>query len=356
MKLKAYFGSVLIGLALGATAQAQDYIPVLQYHHVSETSPKSTSVTPEQFTEHMDYLKSANFQVIDLRMALDDLKAGKPLPEKAVAITFDDAYRNIYQFGFPILKERDFPFTVFINTEPVQRKSRSFLTWEQMKEMQGFGGVFANHTISHPYMLRKNEAESDVEWLARMRNEVDTVEILLEDNLGSSPKMLAYPYGESNSQIHEMLKEQGIIAFGQQSGVVSAESDYLNLPRFPASGAYAKLATLKTKLNSKPMPLVSQESSSFYAGDLPVSLTLKFKEGKYRLKDFVCYVSGQGKASLDWVSDTEVIATASKAFRVGRGRINCTMPDNTGRQYHWYSHVWIRPGVDQGYILEKSEN
>lgn len=213
MKLKAYFGSVLIVLALLATtAQAQDYLAVLQYHHVSDTSPKSTSVTPEQFTEHMDYLQSAHFQVIDLRTALDDLKAGKPLPEKAVAITFDDAYRNIYQFGFPILKERDFPFTVFINTEPVQRKSRSFLSWEQMKEMQGFGGVFANHTISHPYMLRKNEAESDVEWLTRMRTEVDTVEALLENYLDFSPKMLAYPYGESNRQIREMLEEQGMIA------------------------------------------------------------------------------------------------------------------------------------------------
>ncbi|NLQ18067.1 polysaccharide deacetylase family protein [Marinomonas sp. M1K-6] len=347
--------SLLLGaLSASMALQAQDYLPILQYHHVSESSPKSTSVTPAQFTEHMDYLVSAGFQVVDLKSALDDLKANKALPEKAVAITFDDAYRNIYQAGFPILKARDFPFTVFINTYPVERKSRSFLTWEQMQEMQAAGGVFANHTINHPYMLRKEAGETDEVWFARMVQEVDTVEALLIKHLGESPKMLAYPYGESDRQIRTMMKDRGIMAFGQQSGVVSADSDFENLPRFPASGVYANLSTLKTKLNAKPMPLLKEKNGGDYAGDQPVSVRLTFKEGKYRFKDLACYVAGQGKAKLDWVSDTEVVAMAEKPFNVGRGRINCTMPDNTGAQYYWYSHVWIRSSPDQGYVSEKS--
>ncbi|MBD5771247.1 polysaccharide deacetylase family protein [Marinomonas colpomeniae] len=354
MLLKVRCGIVIGVLSASMMSQAQDYLPVLQYHHVSATSPKSTSVTPEQFTEHMDYLKTAGFQVVDLRSALDDLKDNIALPEKAVAITFDDAYRNIYKAGFPILKERSFPFTIFINTEPVERQSRSFLTWDQMKEMKASGGAFANHTISHPYMLRKNEGESDSAWLGRMTNEVDTVEGLLVEKLGSSPKMMAYPYGESNITIRNMMKEKGLMAFGQQSGVVSADSDFENLPRFPASGAYAKLSTLKTKLNSKPMPIASIKTGGDFATDKPVSLNLTFKQGKYRLKDLVCYVSGQGKAELDWLSDSEVVATASRPFDIGRGRINCTMPDNSGRQYYWYSNVWIRSEANEGYISEKS--
>ncbi|MGO2355983.1 MAG: polysaccharide deacetylase family protein [Marinomonas foliarum] len=354
MLSKARYSVVIAALSASTMLQAQDYLPVLQYHHVSASSPKSTSVTPEQFTEHMDYLKNAGFQVVDLRSALDDLKANKALPEKAVAISFDDAYRNIYQAGFPVLKERNFPFTVFINTEPVERKSRSFLTWEQMKEMEKSGGVFANHTISHPYMLRKEKGETDDAWMSRMTNEVDTVEGLLVKYLGSSPKMLAYPYGESNGQIRSMMKERGIMAFGQQSGVVSADSDFENLPRFPASGAYAKLSTLKTKLNAKPMPLLSEKAGGDYATDQPVSISLTFKEGKYRFKDLACYVSGQGKATLEWLSETEVLASAPKPFGVGRGRINCTMPDNSGQHYYWYSNVWIRSSADQGYVSEKS--
>ena len=354
MLLKVRCGIVIGILSTVTVANAQDYLPILQYHHVSSTAPKSTSVTPAQFTEHMDYLKNTGFQVVDLRSALEDLKANVALPEKAVAITFDDAYRNIYKAGFPILKERGFPFTVFINTEPVERQSRSFLTWEQMKDMQAFGGTFANHTISHPYMLRKNEGEMDHAWLTRIANEVDTVESLLVKNLDYSPKMIAYPYGESNSVLRNMMKEKGIMAFGQQSGVVSVDSDFENLPRFPASGAYSKLSTLKTKLHSRPMPISSVKTGGDFATDKPVVVNLTFKQGEYRLKDLICYVSGQGKAELDWISDSEVIATASKPFGVGRGRINCTMPDNSGQQYYWYSNVWIRSGVDQGYISEKS--
>jgi len=52
----------------------------------------------------------------------------------------------------------------------------------------------------------------------------------------------------------------------------------------------------------------------------PVSIRFNVKDGKYRLKDLVCYVAGQGKASLDWFR--KKIATASKCLsRLRRGRI-----------------------------------
>lgn len=346
---------VLIGaMVMSVNVSAQDFLPILQYHHVGNNTPASTSVTPAQFIEQMDYLKTAGFKVVDLKKALEKLKRHEGLPAKAVAITFDDAYRDIYLDGFPILKERQFPFTVFINTQPIKQKNRHFLTWEQIKEMELSGGVFANHTISHPYMLRKIDGETDDQWLDRMNIEVDKVESELNSQLGHSPKMLAYPYGESNITIRTMMKEKGIMAFGQQSGVVSAESDFEDLPRFPASGRFANLSTLKLKLASRPMPLVSENSGGDFATDKPVSIRLTFKSGKYRLKDLACYVSGQGKASLSWPEKNEVIITAPQAFGVGRGRINCTMPDYEANHYYWYSNVWIRPGADQGYIVEKA--
>ena len=346
--------AALVGaMMVSVSASAQDYLPILQYHHVSKTTPASTSLTPAQFTEHMDYLKSAGFQVVDLKDALEKLKKHQSLPDKAVAITFDDSYRDIYLGGFPILKERGFPFTVFLNTKPIGR-NHHFLTWEDIKEMEKSGGVFANHTINHPYMLRKEEGETNAQWLARMTNEVDTVETVLKEQLGHSPKMLAYPYGESSDVIRAMIKDRGIMAFGQQSGVVSADSNFEDLPRFPASGRFAKLSTLKVKLASMPMPLLDEKVDGDFATDQPVSLRLTFKPGKYRLKDLTCYVSGQGKASLNWLEKNEVVVTAPKAFGVGRGRINCTMPDQSAKHYYWYSKVWIRPGDDQGYVIGKS--
>ncbi|WP_082856569.1 polysaccharide deacetylase family protein [Marinomonas atlantica] len=352
MTFKKSLISCAVFLFSGA-ALSQDYLPILQYHHVDASTPRSTSVSPAEFREHMDYLKEAGFQVLDLAQALTNIRKGVVLPDKAVAITFDDAYRNIYQNGFPVLKQHEFPFTVFINTGPIENKHRSFLTWEQMREMEKYGGVFANHTVNHPYMLRLEAGESTAQWRQRMTEEVNTVERLLIEKLGHSPKMLVYPYGESNQEIREQVAQQGMIAFGQQSGVVNKDSDFTNLPRFPAAGKYAKLSTLKTKLNAQPMPLVSYQDGGDFASSNPVSMTLNFKEGNYRLKELSCYVSGQGKASLTWQDETTLTVMAKSAFPIGRGRINCTMPDKTGRHYYWFSNVWIRAAADQSYVTEK---
>ncbi|MFT2112131.1 polysaccharide deacetylase family protein [Marinomonas sp. 2405UD68-3] len=354
-KLKLCIG---LGGAMLSSVHAfaeQHHLPILQYHHVGDSLPFTTSVTPEQFQEHLDYLSDSGFQVVDLASGLDKLKAGKGLPDKAVAITFDDAYKNIYINGYPRLKEKQFPFTVFINTDPIVRKNPNFLTWDHMREMKQYGGVFANHTISHPYMMRKQAEETFDVWFDRIKQEVMQVEDLLIQKLGGSPQMLAYPYGESNSYIRSFLKEKGIVGFGQQSGVVNIDSDFTNLPRFPASGAYAAVSTLKTKLSSLPMPLKDIEKEGDFAGDSAVSMVLTFKEGRYRLRDLTCYVSGQGKAQLNWLDKRRVEVTAAKPFSYGRGRINCTMPDYKTANFHWFSNVWVKPRAEEGYVEEKSE-
>ena len=340
--------SIVMGCASELTAQ--DHLPILQYHHVGEKTPFSTSVTPNQFQAHMDYLDEAGFVVLDLSSALAKIREGKSLPEKSVAITFDDAYLNIYQSGFPILKEKGYPFTIFINTQPIRQKNKNFLNWDQMREMQRSGVSFANHTDSHPYMLRLDESETDVAWQKRMRKEIEQVEKKLVTELGVSPNMLAYPYGESNVWLRQQLAQNKMIGFGQQSGVVNIDSDFSNLPRFPASGAYAKLSALKTKLASLPMPLASFTNGGDFAHELPVTLDLEFKSEKYRLKELACYVSGQGQAKLEWISSTRVKVVAEQAFKYGRGRINCTMPSTKNGQYHWFSNVWIRPKAKQSYL------
>ena len=344
------FSAATLLMANMGELMAQDHLPILQYHHVGEKTPFSTSVTPSQFQQHMDYLDESGFTVLDLSSALAKIQQGESLPEKSVAITFDDAYLDIYQSGFPILKEKGYPFTIFINTQPIRQKNKNFLNWDQMREMQRSGVSFANHTDSHPYMLRLEKAETPASWQQRMLKEIAQVEDKLVSELGESPNMLAYPYGESNVWLRQYLKQNEMIGFGQQSGVVNIDSDFSNLPRFPASGTYAKLNALKTKLASLPMPLISFENGGDFAKEEPVSLDFEFKTGKYRLKELTCYVSGQGQAKLDWLSATKVKVVAEQAFKYGRGRINCTMPSTKNGQYYWFSNVWIRAKAKQSYL------
>ena len=68
---------------------------ILQYHHVSDTTPKSTSITPNQFAVHLKYLKEKSFNVVPLSTLIDNIKNQQPLEDKTVAITFDDAYIDV---------------------------------------------------------------------------------------------------------------------------------------------------------------------------------------------------------------------------------------------------------------------
>ena len=91
---------------------------VLQYHHVSDETPASTSTSPERFAMHLEYLSEAGFDIVPLHDLVDALRAGQPLPDKAAAITFDDGYISIYDTAWPMLKAKGWTFTVFVNTEP----------------------------------------------------------------------------------------------------------------------------------------------------------------------------------------------------------------------------------------------
>ena len=95
---------------------------ILVYHHVSTNTPPSTSISPEDFRKHLDYLQKNDFSVIPLNQMLETLKAGRQLPDKAVAITFDDGYISIYDTAFPMLKTYGFPFTLFLSTSPIDRQ------------------------------------------------------------------------------------------------------------------------------------------------------------------------------------------------------------------------------------------
>ena len=98
--------------------------------------PRSTSLTAKEFKGHLAYLKHNNYTVVDLGSAIASVQQGTALPEKAIVITFDDAWRDIYLHGFPLLKKYDYPFTVFVNTDPVDQNNRHAMTWDMLRDLK----------------------------------------------------------------------------------------------------------------------------------------------------------------------------------------------------------------------------
>jgi len=120
-----------------AVASAQEsQAVVLMYHHFGVNEHPSTNVRLAQFDAHLDYLAQAGYQVWPLTKVVDYLRQQKPFPGRVAAITIDDAYRSVFEQAYPRLRERGWPFTVFVATDGVDRHFKAYMSWQQMREMQ----------------------------------------------------------------------------------------------------------------------------------------------------------------------------------------------------------------------------
>ncbi|WP_334019513.1 polysaccharide deacetylase family protein [Alteromonas sp. S015] len=321
---------------------------ILLYHHVSSSTPASTSISPEVFKSHMEYL-DAHHTVVSLQDIVEAIKYNTTLPENAVAITFDDGYANILDNAHPILADLGFPYTVFINPDEIGVGPKQ-LTWEQVIAMHNNGVVFANHTLDHLHMLNDEQTKGERAWLEKVWQNVESAEKKIEEKLGISLKYLAYPFGEYNTALTNKLKAEGYIGFGQHSGAVGPTSDMQALPRFPAAGPYANLATLKTKLNSLAMPVTqsSHKDPRMTARNLSSPISLTIDSDDVRLSQVNCFFGGD---SIETGTKENVLTfTLNETLPVGRSRVNCTAPSKTqvGR-YYWYSTPFFVADEDGNY-------
>lgn len=323
---------------------------ILQYHFVAEDTPPVTSVTPQRFRAHLQHLEEHDFRILPLPELIDRLRAGEPLPPRAAAITFDDGYISVYANAFPMLRERDWPFTVFVNSAAHDAPGQTYASWDQLREMQNHGATIANHSVSHAYLARASalEEESEADFRARMEREIAAAEARIEEKLGVSHRLFAYPYGEYDDRIREWIAEHDYVGIGQHSGAVWSGSDFAALPRFPFSGGYAEMESFADKIRMAPLPVLDPE-------DLPdptratteprPQLTMRVATGGIRPREIACYATAQGRieTTIEPLDDASVrVETrAPEPLRPGRTRYNCTAPRSDGG-WAWFSHPWLR--------------
>ena len=275
---------------------------------------------------------------------LKTLRAGEQLPEKSIAITFDDGYISIYDTAFPMLQSYGFPFTLFLSTGPIDKQQQNYMNWDQIREMSRAGVIIANHMVEHPYMLERDSDETDVDWINRLQNELLVAESRIEQETGQSHRYLAYPYGEFDLEIKLMLKKNGFIGLAQNSGAIGVNSDFLALPRFPLASIYANLDTAKIKLDTKAFNVELVQPKSPVTQIRSPSVTLKFDEGNHNLSQIGCFANSK-PLPMTWIDRENGLLKIepNEAYSGRRWRYLCTAPVPGEGRYYWYSVQWINP-------------
>lgn len=329
---------------------------ILQYHHVSNHTPRTTSLSIEEFNQHMQWLENNQFSIIPLPQLITKIKQGKLNNlEKIASISFDDTGETVCQNAAPLLLKRKWPFTIFINTEAMHGSRQC--SWKSINKLQKSGLLtIGNHSHSHLHMLDKLQNEKGAEWLQRIKSEILKAEEIIEKNTGEQTNILAYPYGEYNQQIQQLVKSMDYTAVGQQSGAVGNSSDLTALPRFPLSGVYANMDTISTKLLSLPFPIKNyslihsknvrrannaQEKSSLLdhrEGNAPL-LKVELRE---RMETSVQCFLGNGERISTTQTKTAFSTQYPSALKPGRNRYNCTAASALPGRFYWYSQQWVQ--------------
>ena len=74
----------------------------------------------------------------------------KPIPDKLIVLTFDDACASGYTVVAPILKSLGFNGSFYVcDFDSFKTRKDWYLTWRQMKELDAEGFEIGNHTVGH---------------------------------------------------------------------------------------------------------------------------------------------------------------------------------------------------------------
>jgi poly-beta-1,6-N-acetyl-D-glucosamine N-deacetylase len=319
-------GAFVLSLEI-PVALAGDSAVVFMYHRFGENKFPSTNIKLSQFEAHLAELKSGPYTVLPVPEIIARLKEKRSLPDRAIGITVDDAYQSFYKKAWPRLKKAGFPVTLFVSTDAADRKLSGYMTWDQIREVAAAGVTIGHHTVHHQHLPRK-DMNSNM-W------EIRNARARFKKELGKSPSLFAYPYGESSQALEKLAKSSGFVAaFGQHSGVAHTSSNFFYLPRFALSENYGSLSRFKLGANALALPVTDITPVDSLIGTMnPPAMGFTVLPNFPGPKHLACYISRIGKVKLERLGGIRIEIRSGKPFPRGRTRLNCTA---RGKGNRWY--------------------
>lgn len=222
---------------------------VVCYHTIGSEWQHPMSVAPQQFERQLDWLLGHGYRPMTFSDAL--LSPGE---EKRVAITFDDAFRQVYRRVFPLLQERNVPATVFAPTQFIgseQPLSWSDMdssaapatellpmSWRELYELAESGWEVGSHSNSHV----KLGALSDEQVHEELRVSRD----ICEQHLSRPCRSVAYPFGDVDERVAAAASDAGFEA----GAALARPPGKLDVLMWPRIGVYPKDTVRRFRLKA----------------------------------------------------------------------------------------------------------
>jgi poly-beta-1,6-N-acetyl-D-glucosamine N-deacetylase len=221
----------------------QNSFITLCYHDVKDQwDGDPMTVSTDLLIAQFSWLKGHNYHIISIQDLLDAREGRKPLPDKAVLLSFDDGYVNFYRRIFPLLKMFGYtavfavvtqwmetPGDAFVQYGRHLKSRKDFLSWEQVREMVASGLVeIASHSdnlhhgvlgnpqgnkqpaaVTRRLDLYTGKYEADRAYQQRIEKDLLRSADVIQQRLGDRPRVMVWPYGAYSKEVVEIAENNG---------------------------------------------------------------------------------------------------------------------------------------------------
>ena len=162
---------------------------VLMFHHVTDENVainESCKCKIGEFRQFLQSYKEQGYEFVSIEQA--QIKIRNSESSRFIVVTFDDIPDNVFTHAYPILKEMNIPFAIFISVGFIDKDC--FITKQHLQELITAPlCTIGAHTMTHP-MLRDT---INFKW------EIEQSKKELESIIGKPVKYFAYPFGQYSS-------------------------------------------------------------------------------------------------------------------------------------------------------------
>ena len=214
-------------------------VSILGYHEFSPTlAPSQMRIRTATFRKHMEALKNLGLPVISLADFMAWKRGDKSVPARSIMITIDDGWKSAYTEAYAILKEYNYPFTIYLYKNYVDGGGRA-LTTPMIKEMQQNGCTIGSHSVSHPFpvTVKRYARMGPQAYDNFLRKEFGDSKSFLEAKFKQSINTYAYPGGYHTEDMYQIADEFGYdYLFTVLPGKIRRDLDNRKLPRYIIHG------------------------------------------------------------------------------------------------------------------------